>query len=387
MSDTDRAGVPRWLASSAAFTWRALVLLAGVALVGVAFFRLRVVMVPLVSALFLSTILVPPTRWLQRRGVPRLVAAWLVFLTASAVIAALVLVVLPAAKSEFVALGNEVQVGLARTQSWLVKGPLRLSPSQVGALLGKVSHAIAVNQAGLLRGALSGVSIAAEVAAGILLTVVFTFFFVLDGELIAAWIVSLASDQRRVMQLEELGRVLWRTVTGYVRGTALNGAINAISLSIALAILGVPLVLPIALITVVGSFVPLVGGVVSGLLAALVTLVAKGPLAALVIVGVTVLIHNMEGYLTGPLVLGKAVRLHPVAILIILAIGSVLGGIIGAFVAVPTAAMILAALSVLRRPALAISGGGTPGGASGSPGADSRKRQAARRRRRAIGLE
>ncbi len=116
---------------------------------------------------------------------------------------------------------------------------------------------------------------------------------------------------------------------------------------------------------------------------------AKGPLAALVIVGVTILIHNMEGYLTGPLVLGKAVRLHPVAILVILAIGSVLGGIIGAFVAVPTAAVVLAVISVLRKPVIAVSDDVLGDRlASSLPAKPSRGGdKATRRRRRAIGLD
>ncbi|MGH9103774.1 MAG: AI-2E family transporter, partial [Acidimicrobiales bacterium] len=165
-------------------------------------------------------------------------------------------------------------------------------------------------------------------------------------------------SEERASQLRSLGSDVWRTLTGYVHGTAFNGFVNAVLLSIALLGLGVPLVLPIALLTFVGGFLPLVGGIVSGLLAALVTLVAKGPLYALIVVGCTVVIHNVEGYLSGPLVLRRAVSLHPVAILLVLAVGSIAGGVIGAFVAVPLTAVIVAFVGHMRRASLVTVHGG-----------------------------
>lgn len=356
MPSSDLDGVPRWLRVGAALSWRFLVVVAAAVLLGAAFSKLRVIMVPLVAALFLSTILAPPANWLHRHRWPRLLATWTVFLIASGLIAILVLGVLPTARTEFAALGVDIQIGVQRADSWLIKGPLHLSAKQVNSFTASLTRTVRSNQTGLLRGALSGVTVAAEIVAGLLLTLVLTFFMVNGGGRIFAWMVSSVGSEARSDQLMQLGNDLWRTVTGYVRGTAFNGAVNATALSVTLIVLGVPLVLPIAVLTVVGSFIPLVGGIVSGLLAALVTLVTKGPVDALVVVGATVLIHNMEGYLTGPLILGRAVRLHPMAILLVLATGSILDGIVGAFIAVPLASVLVTLVSAVRRSKLIVPG-------------------------------
>lgn len=354
MSATEESSVPRWLSISASLSWRALIVIAALVVLGAAFSRLRVIAVPVILALFLSTVLAPPVRWLIRHGWPRAIATWLVFIVVGVIVASMVSGLLPTVRKEFTALGFEVTAGLKQTQFWLVDGPLHLSKNQVGSIVGSLTKIMNLTQAGIVRGALSGVTLAVELLGGMLLTVVLTFFFVKDGDKIWNWIVLQGGSQRRVDQLRSLGNVVWLTLTGYVRGTVLNGTVNGISLSIALMLLGVPLVLPIALVTLVGAFIPLVGGIVSGLLAALVALVTRGPLAALIVVGATVVIHNMEGYLTGPLVLGRAVKLHPVAILLVLATGSVLGGILGAFVAVPLASILAAIVSALRRNRLVV---------------------------------
>lgn len=347
--ESGTTGVPYWLEAGAAISWRSLVVLVGLVVAGAAFYRLRVIVVPLVASLFLSTILAPPARWLHRHHWPRSLAALFVFVIAGGVLTGVTFGFLPTIRKQFALLGKEVIVGLHQTERWLVHGPLHLSQSQVGSIVASLTKVLNLSQTALLRGALSGVTIAAEVLGGLLLTIVLTFFFVKEGDRMWEAVISKAGSEYRRTQLRELGVEVWGTLTGYVRGTTFNGVVNATALSVALIILGVPLVVPIALVTIVGSFLPLVGGIVSGLLAALVALVTQGPLSALVVVGATVVIHNMEGYLTGPLVLGRAVRLHPVAILLVLAVGSILGHILGAFLAVPLASVVLAAGTALRR--------------------------------------
>jgi predicted PurR-regulated permease PerM len=188
------------------------------------------------------------------------------------------------------------------------------------------------------------------VAGGLLLTFVLTFFFVKDGDKISRWALSLFKAEHRIEDMRTLGRQTWATMAAYVRGTAANGFVNAVLLSFALLGLGVPLVLPLALLTFIGGFLPIVGAIVSGAFAALVALVIKGPLAALVIVGVTIVIHNVEGYIVGPKVLGHEVNLHPVAIILVLAAGTAMGGIIGAFLAVPLTAILIAVYNHYHQP-------------------------------------
>jgi predicted PurR-regulated permease PerM len=195
--------------------------------------------------------------------------------------------------------------------------------------------------------ALQGVTIALELVVGLLLSLVTTFFFVKDGDKLARSALRI-TDRRRTEELQELGRRVWATLSGYVRGTTINGLINGTLMATALLILGVPLALPIGVLTFFGAYFPIVGSVATGTLAALVALASQGPVAALVVIGITVLIHNLEGYLVGPLVLGRAVHLHPLAVLLALAAGGVIAGIVGAFLAVPVTAVAVTTIQYYR---------------------------------------
>jgi predicted PurR-regulated permease PerM len=159
--------------------------------------------------------------------------------------------------------------------------------------------------------------------------------------------------------VQAIGTRAWTTLSGYVRGTAINGLVNGILMALGLVLLGVPLVPAIGVLTFFGGFFPIVGAFVSGAVAALVALVAKGPGTALLVVGLTVVIHHVEGYLVGPFVLGRALRLHPVVVLLALAAGGTVAGVLGAFIAVPVTAVTVAIVDELRRP----DGTGEPGAA------------------------
>ena len=341
MDPTEKEMVPRWLNTAAAYSWRLLVVAAGLVVLALAFGKLHEILVPVIGALFLTSVLSPPARWLRHHGWPALAATWAVFLAALALVAAIGIGLAPSVSHEFTALGHELSQGVKQTEHWLEKGPLHLSAKQVNNDVKQAQKELSSNRSKLIQGAVSGVTIVLQGVAGVLLALVLTFFFVKDGERIGAWFLGIF-EERRGADLRVVGRKAWSTLGGYVRGTAANGLVNAVVLAVGLLILGVPLVVPIAILTFVGGFIPLVGAIVSGAIAALVALVAKGGVAAGVVIGITVLIHNLEGYLVGPLELGRAVRLHPVAILLALAAGTILLGIVGAFVAVPITAIGLA---------------------------------------------
>ncbi|MBO0713246.1 MAG: AI-2E family transporter [Acidimicrobiales bacterium] len=341
MSDQAQSPVPRWLSTSASWAWRLLLLAAGLYVLGLVFNKLRVVIVPVVAALFLTTLLGPPVRWLRRHGWRPLPATWLVFLVAVGVVVGVIFGIIPGLRSEFTLLGRDFTSGVHHIEHWLEHGPLHLSRSQVSSYVSTARNDIVHNYSGVLSGALSGVAVVLELITGLLITMVLTFFFVKDSDKMTRWAVSLFSEQRQ-SDLQGLGRAVWRALTGYLQGTAVNGVINASLLSIALLAMGVPLVPTLALLTFVGAFVPLVGAILAGVVAALVTLVNNGLVAAIIVIGVTIVIHTLEGYLVGPQVLGRAVRLHPVAILLSLTVGTIVAGVIGTFLAVPVLSVAIA---------------------------------------------
>jgi len=340
------SSVPAWLDRAAALGWRLLIVAAALLFVLLAISRVLVVVVPVIVALFLSTVLVPPARWLRRRGWPPALATCAVFFMALCVLAAIVALLAPVVAHDTSSLRSSTNGGIHRVQNWLVRGPLHLKRSDVKKDFDDFGKSFKSHAGGF---AVRGATLVGEIAADVLLSLVLTFFFVKDGERFAASFLRLIPLHQKA-DARELGTRVWATLSGYIRGTAVNGLVNGLLMTLSLIVIGVPLAAPIGVLTFFGGFFPIVGAIAVGALAALVALVAKGPVAALVVVGVTVVIHNVEGYLVGPFVLGRAVKLHPVAVLLALSVGGVLAGIVGAFVAVPTAAVIASAFDYYRPP-------------------------------------
>lgn len=340
------SAVPAWLDRAAALGWRLIVVAAALLFVLLAISRVLVVVVPVIVALFLSTVLVPPARWLRRRGWRPALATCAVFFLALCVLAAIVAVLAPVVTHDTASLRSSTNGGIQRVQNWLVRGPFHLKRADVKKDFDNFGKSFKSHAGGF---AVRGATLVGEIAADVLLSLVLTFFFVKDGERFAASFLRLIPLHQKA-DARELGTRVWATLSGYIRGTAVNGLVNGSLMTLGLVVIGVPLAAPIGVLTFFGGFFPIVGAIAVGGLAALVALVAKGPAAALVVVGVTIVIHNVEGYLVGPFVLGRAVKLHPVAVLLALSVGGVLAGIVGAFVAVPTAAVIASAFDLYRPP-------------------------------------
>jgi putative heme transporter len=364
--------VPAWLDTATAVAWRVLVVFAAGFIVVVALSRLSVVIVPLIGALFVSAILVPPARWLRSHRWPPLLATLATFLAAAAVVAGIGAWLVPKVVDQWKPLRQSLAQNVDDSRHWLITGPLHLSPTQVdkyaneakdfleghrtvpapGGSADSPSSGAAIIGGRLLRGAASGVRLLVHFLAGLILTIVMSFFFVKDGRVFSDWILDQLQPPTAAT-VQAMGERSWITLTGYVRGTAINGLVNALLMSTGLLLLHVPLVPVIAVLTFFGGFFPIVGAFVSGGVAAMVALVAKGPAAALLVVGLTVVIHHVEGYLVGPIVLGRAVRLHTIVVLLVLAAGGELAGVLGAFIAVPLTAIVVGVVDELRhgRPA------------------------------------
>jgi predicted PurR-regulated permease PerM len=342
-----RPEVPPALARLAAWSWRLLVVLAAAGLLLYLLITLKVIVVPVIVALFLATLLVPLVRWLEARGWKHLPAVLAVFLGAVALLAGIIAGFVPLIGNELGTLRQRADEGVAEVQRLIASRPFGLSEEDLNGYLDQARQRFTENSTGLTQGAVQGVTLIGELVTGLILCLFLTFFFVKDSARFTRWILDFAGRHREG-HLREIGTRSATAVSGYLRGQASVGLVDAVFIGIGLAIVGVPLVVPLAFLTFVAAFLPLVGAFVAGALAALVALVTKGLTAALIVVGITVLVQQLEGHLLAPLLLGRAVSLHPVVIILALAAGSILGGIIGAFLAVPIAAVVTAVGTYLR---------------------------------------
>lgn len=339
-----RLRVPSSLVVASEVTARTAVVAGGVAVVVWVFLALRLVTIPAFVALLATTMLHPAVDALRRRRWPDLAATWAVLLVAVGVIAGIVALLVPAFADQVDDLDEQLAGGIAEVEGWLETGPLGLDDVDLQRSLDR-----ALGRAADSERVIEGVTLAGEVLAGILLALVMTFFFVKDGPRITAWLRSLLPAGRRE-DGASAGQAAWAALGAYVRGTAVVGVVNGVIIGIGLAIIGVPLAVPLGLITAVSAFFPLVGAVAAGAVAALVALFTGGITDALIVVGLVVIVQQVEGDVLSPLVMGRALRLHPLVILVALTVGAITAGLLGAFLAVPLTGMAVAAVGAFRSP-------------------------------------
>ncbi|MEX1142475.1 MAG: AI-2E family transporter [Thermoleophilaceae bacterium] len=338
--------VPLWLRVATAFSWRLLVVAAAVAIVAIVADRLRLVILPVIAAMLLATFLAPVTTWLDERGLPRALAALLSILGGFAVLAGAAALIGPPVAGTVDELGEEVTDAIDTVERWLVDGPLDLSEEQLGDAINRSADQLRDNVGTITDSVITGAVLVAEIVAGALLTLVLLFFFLKDGRRMWDWILDLFG--RRRDDVDELGHRAWTTLGGYLRGVTAVATIDAFFIGVALVIIGVPLVLPLVVITFFGAYIPIVGAFVSGLLAVLVALASLGVVEALLVLTSIVAVQQLEGNVLQPVIVGRSVELHPVVILLAVTAGAVLYGVIGAFLAVPLVAVASSAIGYAR---------------------------------------
>ena len=309
--------------------------------------ELRVVVVPVLASLLLATLLVPPADFLRRHGWPSALATGLVMVLAAALVGGVVALIAPAFVDQFGELETSVDEAVNEVVRWLVQGPFDLERSQIDEGVQNGLDSLRSNAGGIGKGVLSGASLLAEVIAGLLLMIVLVFFFVHDGRGMWEFGLSLVPKGRREL-VDGAGREVWTATAGYMRGVALIAVVDAVLIGIALALIGVPLVVPLMVLVFFGAFIPLVGAVASGAIAALVALISNGVVDAALVVAAIVAIQQSEGDLLYPSGGGRLSRLHPVAILLVLTAGTVVAGIVGALLSIPVAAAIWTAYRYAR---------------------------------------
>jgi predicted PurR-regulated permease PerM len=337
--------VPRGLAVSSAIALRLLIVAGAIYFVGIAAGRLLLLVLPVVIALLLTTLLTPPANWLRRHHFrPAAASGTMVLLTAVFVLG-LIGLIIPAVASQLADLGSDLRDGAEKASGLLA--PLGIDKADVQRGLDRGIESVKGNGGRIAGGVMTGAMIAAEAAGAAILSLVLTFFFVKDGAQIWSWFTCLFAEGRRA-HLQAMGDRAWTVLSAYVRGVVAVATMDAVLIGLALIIVGVPLAVPLIVLTFLAAFFPIVGAVTAGVVAVLVTLVSKGFVAAAIIAAVIIAVQQIEGHVFYPVIVGRRLALHPVAILLALTAGGTIAGIPGAFLAVPLAAVGAAVFSYAR---------------------------------------
>ena len=341
--------VPRWLRSGAAIAWRLLAIVAAIAVTVYALAYLRVVVLPVIVALLVSSVLRPPVRWLTRHRFSDAAAAATVLLGAVAVLAGAFAMAGAAIGRQFSDLADSIQDGVREAGDALAQPPFNLSQADIQQRIDQGIEQLSDSSGTLTGGALHGAVLVGELLTGLIITLLLLFFFLKDGPSMWRWIADTFGGRQRT-RLDALGERCYTALSGYVRGLALVGVADAAMIGIGLLIIGVPLVGPLMLLTFLAAFLPLIGAFSAGLAAVLIALVAGGIVKALIVFALVVAVQQTENHVLYPLIMGRTIHVHPIAIIIGLAIGGILAGVIGIFLAVPIVTVAATALAYLREP-------------------------------------
>ncbi len=348
-ANLDDASVEPLVRKTAAWAWRLLVILAAaLALLGVVK-KLEIIVVPVLVALLLSALLVPVVDWLDRRGMARGGAVTLVLLGGFAVLGGILAFVVNQFVDGLPGLTEQISRSIDSTRRWLILGPAHLRREQIDNAGNAAIEALHNNQAKLTSGALATAKTVTELVTAAVLVLFTLIFFLYGGRNIWQYVVKIfPADVRE--RVREAGDAGYGSLIGYVRATFLVALTDAAGVGTGLAIMGIPLALPLASLVFLGAFIPLIGALISGLLAVVVALLAKGIVYALITLGLLIAVNQLEAHVLQPLVMGRAVSIHPLAVVLAISTGGVLAGIVGALLAVPTVAFLNNAVQVLLAP-------------------------------------
>ena len=342
-----RSDVPRWLQTAAAWSWRLLLLAIVLYVAARVAALLYLVVVPCAGAILLTALLQPLTARLRRAGLAPLAATWCTVLLAIVLLAGAVFLVATRVRAEYPNLLTQVKHTTAQVQSWLAGPPFHLRTGNLQKLSDNLVKYLSQHKSLVEGTVVTGGRIVVEILAGVVLMFFVSFFLIKDGGRIWGWLTGRLQAERK-RRADLAGGAAWQAVVYYVRGTVAVAAIHALVMGITLTIMNAPLVAPLALFMFVAAFVPLVGVLAAGGLAILVVLAAKGWVYAVILLGILIVMNQLEGHLLQPQVVGKMVRLHPLAVILVLAVGGVVAGIAGAVVAVPITAAVTRAVRALQ---------------------------------------
>lgn len=334
--------VPGALKIAAAYSWRILVVLGVLAVFVFLFIQFRYIAIPFMISLLVGALLVPLVQWLVAHRWPKGIAVALAMVGTLAIVGVLIFVIVQQIRSGLPDLQARSLSAYEDFRDWLETAPFGIDVNEFDAYVAQALEALQRDSEALINGALSLGSTAGHVLAGLLLTIFATIFILIDGRGIWSWIVRLFPRRAR-RAVDGSGRAGWVTLTTFVKVQIFVAAVDAIGIGLGAWILGLvfggfPLVIPIAIAVFLGSFIPVIGAVLTGAIAAFVALVYLGPIPALIMVGIVLLVQQVESHILQPLIMGTAVKVHPLAVVFGVAAGSFIGGIAGALFAVPVIA-------------------------------------------------
>lgn len=324
-----------------------LLVVAAVVVLGYVLGRLWAILLPIVLGLLITTVLWPPTRFLRKHGWPPALAASVVLLTFLAAFGGLIAAIAPSVAEQVVELGDQASTGLQDVQEWLQGPPLNIDEQQIGDAVDSAINNIQGNAQNIASYAVSGASAVGNGLINLVLALILCFFFLKDGTRWVPWL-SAQTGPRAARHVAALSKKTWSTLSEFIRQQALVGFIDAFFIGLGLWILDVPLVLPLAVLTFFGAFIPIIGAFVAGAFAVLIALVDQGFTTALIVLGIVLLVQQIEGNVLQPIIQGRGFNLHPALVILAVTAGASLAGIIGAFLGVPVAALIAVVYRYIR---------------------------------------
>ncbi|MEU4800260.1 AI-2E family transporter [Streptomyces sp. NPDC023327] len=341
------AAVPWGMRVAAEAGWRLLVLAGTLWVLMKVISAVQLVVLAFVAALLITALLQPTVARLRRIGLPRGLATAVTAILGFVIMGLVGWFVVWQVMENADKLSGQVQDGIEDLRKWLLNSPFHVTEDQINDIATSLRDAVGANTEELTSAGLEGVTVIVEALTGILLAMFSTLFLLYDGRRIWQWFLKLVPAQARP-GIAGAGPRAWRTLTAYVRGTVIVAMIDAIFIGLGIYFLGVPMAVPLAVIIFLASFVPLVGAVVSGALAVVVALVTQGVFTAVMALLVVLAVQQIEGHILQPFILGRAVRVHPLAVILSVAAGGMVAGIGGAVVAVPLVAVTNTVVGYLR---------------------------------------
>lgn len=341
--------VPVGMRIAGAWAWR---LLAIFAVIGVLIFliiQLRIIIIPVLVAVILAALLVPFCNWLQRRlRFPKWLAVTVSELGLIAVVSGMIVLVVTEIRREFGSLQRRTVRRYEELREFVVELPFEIESADVDRYLLGLVETLQEDTEVLFAGALSVGTTAGQILAGVLIALFTTLFFLIDGHTIWQWVVRLFPQRARTA-LSGSGAAGWITLTTFVKVQIFVAAVDAIGIGLGVFFLGLPLAIPIGVAVFLGAFIPVIGAVVTGALAVFVALVYEGPVWALIMLAIVLGVQQFEGNVLQPLVMGTAVRVHPLAVVLAVTAGGIVAGIPGAFFAVPLVALLNVMVGYIAR--------------------------------------